>query len=97
MIALLLAAGTAFLPNRLATLSPNTVCKAPAAMQTSYGVPALLYRPQDRAVSQGKKLSDLPKANLEYAVMRTVAGCAAPMVVRYDAQGDGRFADGGSK
>lgn len=97
MIVLLLAAGTVLLPNHLASLSSNTLCKAPAAMQTSYGVPALLYRPQDRAVSQSKKLSALPKANLEFAVMRTVAGCAAPMVVRYDAEGDGHFADGGSK
>ncbi len=97
MIALLLAAGTAFLPNHLTNLAPSTICKAPMTMQTSFADPVLLYRPRDRAVSRARKLTDLPKANLEYAVMRTVGGCVVPTVVRYEAEGDGHFADGGSK
>ncbi|WP_394763501.1 hypothetical protein [Phenylobacterium sp.] len=97
MIALLLAAGTAFLPNPFPSSSSATACKAPMTMQTSFADPVLLLRPQDRAVSQAKRLTELPKANLEYAVMRTVGGCVVPSVVRYDAEGDGHVAGGGSK
>jgi hypothetical protein len=39
------------------------------------------------------KLGDLPPANLEIAVLRLAPnGCSVPVIVRYDAQGDGRFA-----
>jgi hypothetical protein len=41
-----------------------------------------------------RRLGDLPKAHLEIAVNRTVGGCAAPVIVRYDVEGDGRAASG---
>lgn len=94
MIALLLAAATALLPNRLALTAPS-VCAPRGAMQTSLGDPALLMRPRDRGAGVVRRLGDLPKANLEYAVDRSIEGCAAPAVIRYQAQGDGRFGGGG--
>ena len=44
------------------------------------GAMALLYRSDGKA--QASRLGDLPKANHEKAVMRTVGGCAAPLYVR---------------
>ncbi len=38
------------------------------------------------------RLGDLPKAHLMLPVNRTVRGCAVPTFVRYDVEGDGRFA-----
>ena len=72
------AAGpTAFL--RAGPLEPAAVCKTQGTYEVSD--PALLYRDGDKAkVSQ---LGDLPKANHEKAVVRTIGGCAAPLVVRY--------------
>ena len=93
MIALLLTVATALLPNRL-TLTAPSACEPHAAMQTSMGNPALLLRPQDRAAVLVRRLADLPKANLEYAVDRSVDGCSRPAVIRYQAEGDGRFAGG---
>ena len=47
------------------------------------------------APAQLKKLKDLPPANHEIAVLRLDPnGCPAPVIVRYDVQGDGRFAGG---
>ena len=40
------------------------------------------------------KLGDLPPAHMEIAVERTVGGCPAPIIVRYDVEGDGRAAEG---
>lgn len=97
MIAVLLAVGAGLLlhPQDL-SLAPETVCKPPAAMQTSFAAePTLLYRPQDRAVARPQKLGELPKPNLELAVLRSVGGCAAPVVVSTRVEGDGRFAEGG--
>jgi hypothetical protein len=37
-------------------------------------------------------LADLPPAHLEIAVERSIGGCPAPIIVRYDVQGDGRAA-----
>ncbi len=91
MIALILAAGTTFLAKGL-LVQPETVCKSPPAIQTSMVDPALLLRPQDRLAIQMRRLGDLPKANLEIAVLRTVAGCAVPVGVKYEVEGDGRFA-----
>ena len=42
------------------------------------------------------KLTDLPKPHLEIAVERSVGGCPAPIIVRYDVEGDGRAASGGA-
>ncbi len=40
-----------------------------------------------------KRLSELPPANLELAVLRLDSdGCSKPVIVRYNAEGDGRFA-----
>ena len=85
MIALLLAAGTALLPNNL-PVSPQTACKQQNLTQAS------LLRPEDRAGAQVRRLGDMPKANLEKAVMRSVSGCVVPVVVKYEAEGDGRSA-----
>lgn len=44
---------------------------------------------------QVKRLGDLPRAHLEIAVLRLDAnGCQQPVIVRYDVEGDGRFAGG---
>ena len=43
--------------------------------------PALLYRHDGKA--RLTRLGDLPRANHEKAVLRTVDGCSAPLVVRY--------------
>ncbi len=79
MIALLaavtLGAGT---PTLLAT----SACASQGALQTSQPAdPALLYRNDGRV--RPARLGDLPKANHEKAVMRTVNGCAAPLYVGY--------------
>ncbi|MBU1375277.1 MAG: hypothetical protein KKE02_11525 [Alphaproteobacteria bacterium] len=44
--------------------------------------PALLYRQDGKA--KMANLGKLPKANHEKAVLRTVDGCAAPVVVGYE-------------
>jgi hypothetical protein len=51
-----------------------------------------LLRPADRAELKIRKLGDLPKAHHEIAINRTVMGCMAPVIVRYDVEGDGRAA-----
>ena len=58
---------------------PAAVCKA----QGTYEIAdrALLYRQDGKA--KLSELGDLPKANHEKAVVRTVGGCADPLVVRY--------------
>ena len=38
------------------------------------------------------KLGDLPKAALVLPVLRTVEGCPVPTTVRFEVEGDGRFA-----
>lgn len=90
MIALLFVAGTLALPNHLPFgPSASDRCPGQGKMMTSspenpYGpTPALLLRPQDRAKVRFQRLGELPKANYEIAVMRTVGGCARPVVVRY--------------
>jgi hypothetical protein len=40
-----------------------------------------------------RKLGDLPKANLEIAVLRLDPnGCSVPLIVRHEVEGDGRTA-----
>jgi hypothetical protein len=75
----------------------NFVPSACRAGVTTAAGPGALLRPQDRAALQFRKLGDLPKARLEIAVNRTVGGCAAPLIVRYDVEGDGRAAGGTGK
>ena len=91
MIALILAAGSAFLADRGPSVQPEALCKSPPAIQTSTVDPVLLLRPQDRLAIQMRRLGDLPKASKEIAVMRTVAGCAVPVGVSYGVERDGRF------
>ena len=38
------------------------------------------------------RLGDLPKAALILPVLRTVEGCPVPTTVRFEVEGDGRFA-----
>jgi len=73
-------------------VQPQVICQPQGAMQTSG--PALLLRPQDRKNLRVQKLADLPKANKEVAVARTIGGCAVPVGIRYSVEGDGRFAKG---
>jgi hypothetical protein len=93
MIALL-ASAAIFAPlggHPLLDTVTGAFCKPIGALQTSAPVtPTLLYRKGDPG--KVKRLDTLPKANHEKAVLRTVDGCAAPMVVGYAVQGDGRFA-----
>ena len=57
----------------------NVVCKAQGRVEIAD--PALLYRRDGKA--KVEQLNELPKANHEKAVARTVGGCASPMVVQY--------------
>lgn len=86
MIALMMAAYVASGP--LAT--PPKACPAEGVLMTRGEAPALLYKHVGRERAQ--KLGDLPPAHLMLPVVRKVDGCAAPTVVRYNVQGDGRFA-----
>ena len=97
MIALILAAGTVFVADRVPSVQPEALCKSPPAIQTSAADPILLLRPQDRLAIQMRRLGDLPKANKEVAVLRKVAGCAVPVGVSYGVEGDGRFAGGSGR
>jgi hypothetical protein len=81
-------------PPRSFFARPQVVCRPQGAMHTSDGAPALLLRPRDRQAVRMRKLGDLPKANKEIAVARTVAGCAVPVGIRYQVEGDGTFARG---
>ena len=64
-----------------AMASADVLCKAQGRLEIAD--PALLYRKDGKAKVQ--QLGDLPKANHEKAVARTVGGCANPMVVEYGA------------
>ena len=75
MLALMAALAVAAIPT-----TGQPTCKAHGAMQVSQTANlALLYRSDGKA--QASRLGDLPKANHEKAVMRTVGGCAAPLYV----------------
>lgn len=85
MIALLLSA-------MLVTHPPAKACPPQGALDVSDRSPALLLRPQDRRGDSGAQtLGSLPKADLQLTVLRSVAGCALPTVVREKVEGDGRF------
>jgi len=104
MLALLLAAQIVALPAAgVATNKPlidrnglNLIPSACRAGITTAAGPSALLRPQDRAELKFRRLGDLPKAHLEIAVERSVGGCPAPIIVRYDVEGDGHAASGGS-
>jgi len=86
MLALLAAMTVAATPTaearpRVAMVDPATrpVCKSNGRYEIAD--PALLYRHDGKA--RISPLGALPKANHEKAVLRTIDGCAAPVVVGY--------------
>ena len=86
MLALLAAMTVAATPAADATprvfltdASARSVCKPSGRYEIAD--PALLYRHDGRV--KAAKLGTLPKANHEKAVLRTVDGCSAPLVVGY--------------
>ncbi|MDZ4375544.1 MAG: hypothetical protein U1C74_29545 [Phenylobacterium sp.] len=66
-------------PQRAA--EPVVACRAQGAIQTANPEPALLYRPDGRLGVA--RLAQLPRPDHEKAVVRSVDGCAAPLVVGY--------------
>ena len=75
MLALIAALTVAAVP----PTGPPT-CKPHGVLQAAQPVnPVLLYRSDGKA--RVSRLSELPRANHEKAVMRTVGGCAAPLYV----------------
>lgn len=92
MIALLLAAqvsAASAAPSPSITLARpdilrNTFAPVPAACRA--GVTAVA----GAGVARVWKLGDLPKAHEEIAIYRTVGGCPAPLIVRYDVERDAR-------
>jgi len=93
MLALLLASTVAAAPASTGVVhrfTPGgTLLKAPPACQRR--VTELTRAPPNSRLFH--KLGDLPKAHEEIAVERSIGGCPAPLIVRYDVEGDGRAAD----
>lgn len=81
-------------PNRKNFVQPEVLCPSSGASDASDAAPSLL-RPQDRRALRARNLADLPKANKEVAVARTIGGCAVAVGIRYGVEGDGTFADDG--
>jgi hypothetical protein len=76
----------------LAADPPAKACPPEGVLEVSSPSPALLLRPQDRRGDSGAQtLGSLPRADLQLTVLRSVAGCALPTVVREKVEGDGRF------
>jgi hypothetical protein len=89
MIALLMAAQLAAAAPPLiqgpAFRQPPTpaACKSNGKVETSSPVdPALLYRHDGKPL--GHNLADLPKPNKEKAVLRSIDGCANPLIVQFN-------------
>jgi hypothetical protein len=87
MLALLAAMTVATTPTadprpHMSMLDPASrpVCKSDGRYEIAD--PALLYRQDGKA--RMRSLGDLPKANHEKAVLRTIDGCTAPVVVGYE-------------
>jgi hypothetical protein len=72
-------------------IQPQVLCPAPGTTEASDAASSLL-RPQDRKNLRVRSLAELPKANKEVAVARTIGGCAVPVGIRYSVEGDGSFA-----
>ena len=83
--AVLSAAPAAVLPAQTSPLlrgrPASEACKSHGSVQVQD--PALLYRQDGKA--KLSRLGALPKANHEKAVLRSVDGCAKPLVVQYGA------------
>lgn len=86
--------GRAATPYRKDFVQPEVLCPAAIVTDASAAAPSLL-RPQDRKDLRPRNLADLPKANQEVAVARTVGGCVVPVGIRYSVEGDGTFATDG--
>ncbi|MGA0606187.1 hypothetical protein ACO2Q0_09320 [Phenylobacterium sp. VNQ135] len=69
-------------PHARAAAEADMLCKSQGTILT-FADPALLYRNDGKAKVQ--RLAELPKANHEKAVARSVANCANPLVVQYGA------------
>jgi len=91
MLALLLASTMAAAPTgAVHPFTPDgTLLKAPPACLRH--VTELTKAPPNSRLFHN--LGDLPKAHEEIAVERSIGGCPAPLIVRYDVEGDGRAAD----
>lgn len=88
MLAILAAATVISTPSPSVRAVPDIPTIAPLpeaclAFRHEIADSALLYREDGKA--KFSPLSQLPKANHEKAVLRSVAGCSAPVVVRYGA------------
>lgn len=87
MLALLAAMTVAAAPQpvvlrpRASVLSPPPTAACTANGTYQAGWESSLAHRNGRVVVQ--RLDQLPKANLEIAVARTIDGCAAPVIVRY--------------
>lgn len=80
-VTLAAAPPTIVTPRAYVTDDPaRPVCKSNGRYEIAD--PALLYRHDEPA--RASTLAQLPKANHEKAVLRTVDGCAAPVVVGYE-------------
>ena len=88
MIALMFAAALSAAPAERPMLQPGTVREIPTACRVQ-ATPVRRAEPPARVT----RLADLPKAHLMLPVVRSVEGCAVPTIVRYDVEGDGRFAN----
>lgn len=88
MIALMLAAQLVAAPPLLQTrvfrqAAPSAACKSNGKVEASTPAePALAYRSDRKASVQ--PLAELPKPNKEKAVLRSVDGCANPLVVQFN-------------
>jgi len=67
-------------PSLFFTDAAKPACKANGRYEIVE--PALLYREDGKA--KMSMLGQLPKANHEKTVLRTIDGCAAPLVVGYE-------------
>lgn len=87
MIGMLLAAGLSGAAPPAVWLRPDPLKPVTAACRQGE-----FQRARKDAAVGPYKLGDLPRAHLMLPVVRSVEGCAVPTVVRYNAEGDGRFA-----
>jgi len=89
MIAMMLAAATVWAPPvETPAIRQGELREIPAACRDGRLMPVARTAP-----TRATKLADLPRAHLMLPVVRSVEGCAVPTFVRYDVEGDGRFAN----
>ena len=82
LIAALAVAAPSTLAESRGPAGEPATCKAQGVLQTSQPMhPALLYRSD--GTLRASRLGDLPEADHEKAVLRTIGGCAAPLYIGY--------------